>query len=73
VNGLKVTTVDVSGTYTAQMSPAATSISTAATIACGPQLSKRQGQLFRETDWAGKDRGALEQSFVDYVKSFEFK
>jgi len=43
VNGLKVTTVDVSGTYTAQMSPGSDKHFNSGNYRLRPQLSKRPG------------------------------
>ena len=43
VNGLKVTSVDVAGTYTAEMAPVAAASITMQTIACRRRLLKRPG------------------------------
>lgn len=74
VNGLKVTLVDVSGTYTAQMSPGSdtrhnnTSYRLRAAVVETPK-----GNYFAKLVGPEKTVSRWDQSFMDYVKSFEFK
>lgn len=74
VNGLKVTTVDVSGTYTAQMSPGSDTRHNdknqrmRATVVETPK-----GNYFAKLIGPEKTVSHWDGSFVEYVKSFEFK
>jgi hypothetical protein len=74
VNGLKVTTVDLSGTYTAQMSPG----SEARHNDKGQRLRAAvietpKGNYFVKLIGPEKTVGRWNQSFNDYLNSFEFK
>jgi hypothetical protein len=74
VNGLKVTTVDVTGTFTAEMTPGA-----------GDQLNSPnyrlraavietpKGNYFVKLAGPAKTVAHWDQAFNDYLKSFEFK
>jgi hypothetical protein len=74
VNGLKVTMVDVSGTYTAQMSPGSdTRHNNASYRLRGAIVETPKGNYFAKLIGPEKTIGRWEQSFTDYVKSFEFK
>lgn len=74
VNGLKVTTVDVTGRYTAEMSPGN------GTFADKPNYRLRaaivetpKGAYFAKLVGPEKTVVRWDQSFNDYVKSFEFR
>ena len=74
LNGLKVTTVDVSGTYIAQMSPgsdARHNDSNQRLLAAVIETPK--GNYFAKLIGPEKTVSHWNQSFVDYIKSFEFK
>jgi hypothetical protein len=74
INGLKVTTVDVSGTYTAQMSPgseARHNDSNQRLLAAVIETPK--GNYFAKLIGPEKTVSHWNQSFADYLKSFEFK
>jgi hypothetical protein len=74
INGLKVTTVDVTGTYTAQMSPGSDSHynnSNYRLLAAVVETPK--GNYFAKLIGPEKTVGHWSQSFTEYVKSFEFK
>jgi len=74
VNGLKVTTLDLAGTYSAEMSPGSGALDTkknyrlkAAVVETpkGPYFAKLVGPEKTVAHW--------DQAFLEYVKSFEFK
>jgi hypothetical protein len=74
INGLKMTTVDVSGTYTAQMSPGSESRhndSNQRLRAAVIETSK--GNYFVKLIGPQKTVARWDQTFTDYLKSFEFK
>lgn len=74
VNGLKVTTVDVSGTYTAQMTPGSDAKHNDANqrlLAAVVETPK--GNYFAKLIGPEKTVSHWNQSFAEYVKSFEFK
>jgi hypothetical protein len=74
VNGLKVTTVDVSGTYTAEMAPGSgTSHNDANYRLRAAVIETPKGNYFLKLVGPAKTVGHWEQAFTDYVKSFEFK
>jgi hypothetical protein len=74
VNGLKVTMVDVSGTYTAQMSPGSDARHNNAGYRLrGAIVETPKGNYFAKLIGPEKTIGRWNQSFMDYVKSFEFK
>jgi hypothetical protein len=74
INGLRITTVDISGTYVAQMSPG----SDARHNDPGYRLRAAvvetpKGNYFAKLIGPGKTVSKWDQSFNEYVKSFEFK
>ena len=74
VNGLKVTMVDVSGTYTAQMSPGSDTRANNSNYRLrAAVIETPKGNYFAKLLGPAKTVGQWEQSFGDYVKSFEFK
>jgi hypothetical protein len=74
VNGLKVTTVDVSGTYTAEMAPGTPSQRNDANYRLrAAVIETPKGNYFLKLVGPAKTMGRWEQSFTDFVKSFEFK
>ena len=74
VNGLKVTTVDVSGTYTAQMSPGSEARHNDKNQRLrAAVIETPKGNYFAKLIGPEKTVGRWDQSFVDYVKSFEWK
>jgi len=74
VNGLKITTVDVTGTYTAEMAPGSgtthndTNYRLRAAV-----IETPKGNYFLKLVGPAKTVGRWEQSYTDYLKSFEFK
>ena len=74
VNGLKVTTVDVSGTYTAEMAPGSGTLHNDANYRLrAAVIETPKGNYFLKLVGPAKTVGRWEQSFADYLKSFEFK
>lgn len=74
VNGLKVTTIDVSGTYTAQMSPGSdTRHNDNNQRMRAAVVETPKGNYFAKLIGPEKTVGHWDGSFVEYVKSFEFK
>ena len=74
VNGLKVTTVDVTGTYTAQMSPGSETRHNDANYRLrAAVIETAKGNYFVKLVGPAKTVGRWEQSFADFMKSFEFK
>ena len=74
VNGLKVTTVDVAGTYTAEMSPgSATHYNKPGFRLRGAVVETPRGFYFAKLIGPEKTVGHWKEAFNDYVKSFEFK
>ena len=74
VNGLKVTTVDVAGTYTAEMSPGSgTSHNDANYRLRAAVIETPKGNYFLKLVGPAKTLGRWEQAYADYLKSFEFK
>ncbi len=73
-NGLKVTTVDVSGTYTAQMSPGSDSRHNDSNQRLRAAVVETpRGNYFAKLIGPEKTVSHWDQSFGDFVKSFEFK
>jgi len=74
VNGLKITTVDVTGTYMAEMAPGSgtahndTNYRLRAAV-----IETPKGNYFLKLVGPAKTVGRWEQSYTDYLKSFEFK
>ena len=74
VNGLKITMVDVSGTYTAQMSPGSDARHNNANYRLRAAVVETpKGNYFSKLIGPEKTINRWGQSFMDYVKSFEFK
>jgi hypothetical protein len=74
VNGLKVTTVDVSGTYTAQMSPGSEARHNESNQRLrAAVIETPKGNYFAKLIGPEKTVSRWDSSFMDYVKSFEFK
>jgi hypothetical protein len=74
VNGLKITTVDVSGKYTAEMAPGSGKFYDNANYRLrGAVIETPKGNYFLKLVGPAKTVGRWEQAFTDFVKSFEFK
>ena len=74
VNGLKVTMVDVSGTYTAQMSPGSDSHFNNSNYRLrAAVIETPKGNYFAKLIGPAKTVDHWDKSFGDYIKSFEFK
>lgn len=74
VNGLKVTSVDVSGTYTAEMAPGTPGQRHDASYRLrAAVIETPKGNYFLKLVGPAKTVGRWEQAYADYVKSFEFK
>ena len=74
INGLKVTTVDVSGTYTAQMSPGSDTRHNNGNYRLRAAVVETpKGNYFAKLIGPEKTVGHWDQSFNEYVKSLEFK
>ena len=74
VNGLKVTTVDVAGTYTAEMAPGSSEHHNDAGYRLrAAVIETPKGNYFVKLVGSAKTVHRWEQSFTDYMKSFEFK
>lgn len=74
VNGLRVTLVDVSGTYTAQMSPGSdTHANNSHYRLRAAVVETPKGNYFAKLVGPEKTVGHWDQSVQDYFKSFEFK
>ena len=74
INGLKITTVDVAGRYTAEMAPASGKFYDNANYRLrAAVIETAKGNYFVKLVGPAKTVGRWEQSFTDYLKSFEFK
>jgi len=74
VNGLKITTVDVAGRYTAEMAPGSGKFYDNANYRLrAAVIETAKGNYFVKLVGPAKTVGRWEQSFTDYLKSFEFK
>ncbi|MDX6532199.1 MAG: hypothetical protein QOH41_4489 [Blastocatellia bacterium] len=74
VNGLKVTSVDVSGTYTAEMAPGSGSAHNDANYRMrAAVIETPKGNYFLKLVGPAKTMSHWDQSVTDFVKSFEFK
>jgi hypothetical protein len=74
VNGLKVTSVDVAGTYTAEMAPGSGTMHNDANYRLRAAVVETpKGNYFLKLVGPAKTMGRWEQSVTDFVKSFEFK
>jgi hypothetical protein len=74
VNGLKVTTVDVTGTYTAEMAPGSGTMHNDANYRLrAAVIETPKGNYYLKLVGPAKTMGYWEQSVTAFVKSFEFK
>jgi hypothetical protein len=74
VNGLKITTVDVAGRYTAEMAPGSGKFYDNANYRLrAAVIETAKGNYFVKLVGPARTVGRWEQSFTDFVKSFEFK
>jgi len=74
INGLKVTTVDVSGTYTAEMSPGSGSFHNDDNYRLrAAVIETPKGNYFVKLAGPAKTIERWDQAYNDYLKSFEFK
>src|SRR5437762_2081904 len=74
VNGLKITSVDVSGTYTAEMAPGSGTFHNNANYRLlAAVVETPKGNYFLKLVGPAKTVGRWEQSVTYFVKSFEFK
>lgn len=74
VNGLKLTTVDVAGTYTAEMAPGTGNQRNDANYRLyAAVIETPKGNYFLKLVGPAKTMGRWEQSVTGFVKSFEFK
>jgi hypothetical protein len=74
VNGLKITTVDVTGTYTAEMAPGSGTTHNDANYRLrAAVIETPKGNYFLKLVGPAKTVGRWEQSYTDYLKSFDFK
>jgi hypothetical protein len=74
VNGLRVTLVDVTGTYTAQMSPGSDTHANNSNYRLrAAVIETPKGNYFAKLVGPEKTVGHWDQSVQDYFKSFEFK
>lgn len=74
VNGLKVTTVDVSGTYAAEMTPGSGSFSNNTNYRMrAAVIETPKGSYFVKLVGPTKTVGHWDEAFNSYIKSFEFK
>jgi hypothetical protein len=74
VNGLKVTSVDVSGTYTAEMAPGSGSMHNDKEYRMrAAVIETPKGNYFLKLVGPAKTMGHWEQSVANFVQSFEFK
>jgi hypothetical protein len=74
VNGLKVTMVDVSGTYTAQMSPGSDAHANNSNYRLrAAVIETPKGNYYAKLIGPTKTVDRWNQAFSDYINSFEFK
>lgn len=74
VNGLKVTTVDVTGTYTAEMAPGSGSFHNDDNYRLRAAVVETpKGNYFVKLAGPAKTIARWDQAYTDYLKSFEFK
>ena len=74
VNGLKVTTVDVTGTYTAEMTPGSGTFHNDENYRLrAAVIETPKGNYFVKLAGPAKTIARWDQSYNDYLKSFEFK
>ena len=74
VNGLKLTTVDVTGTYTAEMAPGSKTFHNDDNYRLrAAVIETPKGNYFVKLTGPAKTVARWDQSYNDYLKSFEFK
>jgi hypothetical protein len=74
VNGLKVTTVDVAGTYSAEMSPGSgTSSNNRSYRLRAAVVETPKGSYYAKLVGPEKTVARWDEAFTNYIKSFEFK
>jgi len=74
VNGLKVMTVDVSGTYTAEMAPGSGTFHNDSNWRLrAAVIETAKGNYFVKAVGPAKTMARWDQSVTDYLKSLEFK
>jgi hypothetical protein len=74
VNGLKVTSVDVTGTYTAEMAPGSQTFHNDDNYRLrAAVIETPKGNYYVKLAGPAKTIARWEQSYNDYLKSFEFK
>jgi hypothetical protein len=74
INGLKVSTVDVTGTYTAEMSPGSGDRHNNANYRLrGAVIETPKGNYFVKLVGPTNTVAKWDQAYSDYLKSFEFK
>ena len=74
VNGLKVMTVDVTGTYTAEMAPGSGTFHNDENYRLrAAVIETPKGNYFVKLAGPAKTIARWDQSYNDYLKSFEFK
>jgi hypothetical protein len=74
VNGLKVTSVDVTGTYTAEMAPGSGTFHNDDNYRLrAAVIETPKGNYFVKLAGPAKTIARWDQSYSDYLKSFEFK
>ena len=74
INGLKVITVDVSGTYTAEMAPGSGSFHNDTNYRLRAAVVETpKGNYFVKLAGPSKTIARWDQAYTDYLKSFEFK
>ena len=74
VNGLKVTMVDVSGTYSAEMSPGSGDFASKPNYRLrAAVIETAKGSYFAKLTGPEKTISHWDQAFRDYINSFQFK
>jgi hypothetical protein len=74
VNGLQITTVDVTGTYTAEMAPGSGSFHNSPNYRLlAAVIETPKGNYFLKLVGPAKTVARWEQSYKDYLKSFDYK
>ncbi|MFN2577012.1 MAG: hypothetical protein ABR607_04915 [Pyrinomonadaceae bacterium] len=74
VNGLKLTTVDVTGTYTAEMAPGSKTFHNDENYRLrAAVIETPKGNYFVKLAGPAKTVARWDESYTDYLKSFEFK
>src|SRR2546425_10206917 len=74
INGLKVNTVDVTGTYTAEMAPGSKTFHNDANYRLrAAVIETPKGNYFVKLAGPARTIARWDQSYTEYLKSFEFK